>query len=176
MPHSSVIGVFAVSLAFLCTIEFFKMRTPKNDLRRVEFKFTNQLPKIDVKVKSPEHCIQIFRDIWEDPLFDLQEQVHALFLDFSDNLLCWRRLGAGSYKSCIVDTRLLLRIALDCNSFKVVIAHNHPCGTAEPSIADEHLTERVMLSCAAADIELLDHLILTRAGFYSFRMSDNILV
>jgi len=68
-----------------------------------------------------------------------------------------------------VDQRLVFSIALQTASSAIIMAHNHPSGSLEPSEADKSLTQRVKESGNLLDVLLLDHLILTREGHFSFQ-------
>ncbi|MHB1179722.1 MAG: JAB domain-containing protein [Daejeonella sp.] len=67
-----------------------------------------------------------------------------------------------------VDIKLLLSIALGCLASKVIISHNYPSDSLKPSRADRHLTRQVSDACFMMGITLLDHLIISRKGCYSF--------
>lgn len=69
----------------------------------------------------------------------------------------------------VVDHRLVVKRALELLATQLILVHNHPSGTAEPSEEDKRLTQRIADAAALFDIRLLDHLILTRNDFYTFR-------
>jgi len=127
------------------------------------------------KIDSPETSVKVFKSIWDKDLFDVQEQLYVIFLDTQDHLICWKRICVGSHKACIVDIRQILMLALNCKCYKIIMAHNHPCGVAKPSKADYEITEKVMISCMAAEIELLDHVIITKDSFFSFKVETEVL-
>ncbi|RYE02573.1 MAG: DNA repair protein, partial [Sphingomonadales bacterium] len=65
--------------------------------------------------------------------------------------------------------RIIAAEALACDAVAVVIAHNHPSGEAMPSAADREATRRLARALDGLGIRLLDHLVVTRTGFASFR-------
>ena len=64
--------------------------------------------------------------------------------------------------------RLIFAVALKCNATGIIIAHNHPSGTLKPSDTDITLTKSIKKCADILEITLLDHLIITKNGFYSF--------
>ena len=64
--------------------------------------------------------------------------------------------------------REVVKAALAHNAAAVVLAHNHPSGSAEPSRADEHLTQQLKAALALVDVRVLDHMVVTRAVVLSF--------
>lgn len=74
----------------------------------------------------------------------------------------------GGITGTVADIRLILGVALKTASIAMIIAHNHPSGNLNPSVADEVLTKKLKDAAALLDVNLLDHLIVSDAGFYSF--------
>ena len=72
-------------------------------------------------------------------------------------------------QATVVDHRLIVKRALELLSTQIILVHNHPSGAAEPSVADKQLTQRIKDAAALFDIRLLDHIIISREGHYSFR-------
>lgn len=78
------------------------------------------------------------------------------------------KLFAGGIDGLMVDLRLLFRRVLEEKARSLVVAHNHPSGNARPSEKDISLTRRIKEGGRTLDIVLLDHLIVTNSGYYSF--------
>ena len=97
-----------------------------------------------------------------------REELHALFLDRRLRPLCLRTVTTGSDAHTVVDSRQILKIALEVGATAFVIAHNHPSGVAEPSHADETLTQALRQALALVDIRVLDHFIVAGSGVLSF--------
>ena len=77
-------------------------------------------------------------------------------------------LFVGGSSSVVVDPKFIVVAACLANACGVVLAHNHPSGQQKPSIADMNITQKVKSALELVDISLVDHLIVTREGFYSF--------
>jgi len=70
-----------------------------------------------------------------------------------------------------VDLRIILVVALKCNASSIVLIHNHPSGNLQPSEQDKAITKKLREASKLLDLLLLDHLIISREGYYSF--ADN---
>ena len=93
-------------------------------------------------------------------LRDLEHEVFCcLFLDKRHRLIQFEELFRGTIDGASVHPREIVKLALRHNSAAVIVAHNHPSGVAEPSQADELITQRVKEALALVEIRLLDHII-----------------
>jgi DNA repair protein RadC len=90
------------------------------------------------------------------------EQFAVLFLDSQHRLIEFRTLFRGTLTQTSVYPREVVKEALALNAGAVVLAHNHPSGTAEPSRADECLTQTLKAALQLVDVRLLDHLVVGR--------------
>ncbi len=93
-------------------------------------------------------------------LRDLEHEVFCcLYLDNRHRLIQFEELFRGTIDGASVHPREIVKLALQRNCAAVIVAHNHPSGVAEPSRADELITQRVKEALALVDIRLLDHII-----------------
>ncbi|MBL8305143.1 MAG: DNA repair protein RadC [Rubrivivax sp.] len=91
-----------------------------------------------------------------------QEVFAVLFLDAQHRLLKLETLFSGTLTQTSVYPREVVRRALHHNAGAVVLAHNHPSGLAEPSRADEYLTQTLKTALALVDVRVLDHVVVGR--------------
>lgn len=99
----------------------------------------------------------------------LDHEVFAvLFLDAQNRLIELKEMFHGSLTQTSVYPREIVKEALGLNAAAVILAHNHPSGVAEPSRADEFLTQTLNSALALVDIRVLDHLVVAAAGTTSF--------
>lgn len=87
----------------------------------------------------------------------------ALWLDCQNRLIVFEEVFRGTLAQTSVYPRELVKRALSCNAAAVVFAHNHPSGIAEPSRADESLTQALKQALALVDVKVLDHFVI--AGY-----------
>ena len=100
-----------------------------------------------------------------------REVFTALFLDHRNHLLAFETLQEGTVDHTAVYPREILRRALELNATGLILAHNHPAGSLEPSEGDKQLTRQVQTAARAMGITIHDHLILTTEGEFSFRQA-----
>jgi DNA repair protein RadC len=100
------------------------------------------------------------RDFLSARLRDLEHEVFCcLYLDKRHRLIQFEELFRGTIDGASVHPREIVKLALQRNAAAVIVAHNHPSGVAEPSQADELITQRVKEALGLVDIRLLDHII-----------------
>lgn len=92
----------------------------------------------------------------------------ALFLDAQHRVITLKQLFRGTVSQTSVYPREVVKEALALNAVAVVLAHNHPSGAAEPSRADEQLTQTLKAALALVDVRLVDHLVVAGGQVCSF--------
>ncbi|MCH5335682.1 MAG: DNA repair protein RadC [Alistipes sp.] len=97
------------------------------------------------------------------------EECWVLYLSSANEIIERTLISRGGVQATVVDYRLIVKRALELLSTRMILVHNHPSGTAAPSEQDRVLTERVAAAAALFDIELLDHLIISRTECFGFR-------
>ncbi len=117
-------------------------------------------------ITTSDDIVRIFRPVVEGLT---HEECWVLYLTNSNKIIERQRISQGGVQATIVDTRLVVKRALELLATQIVLVHNHPSGTAEPSDADISLTRKIREAAALFDIRLLDHLILAKAESFSFR-------
>lgn len=99
---------------------------------------------------------------------ELVEKFCIIYLNNAHNVIHYEVTSMGGITATTVDIRVILRNALYHLATSIIIGHNHPSGNLNPSKADKHLTNKLNAAAAIMDIKLLDHVIVTNSGFYSF--------
>lgn len=95
-----------------------------------------------------------------DKLAGLEREVFvAAFLDTRHRLIEYVELFQGTIDGAEVHPREVVRQALRCNAAAVIVAHNHPSGTTDPSAADRAVTARLKQALGLVDVRLLDHFV-----------------
>ena len=101
-----------------------------------------------------------------------QEVFAVLCLDSQLRKLHFKKLFFGSVNYCNISINQILRYAISQHATHIVITHNHPQGLAEPSQEDLELTQHILQACHLTEINLLDHLIISREHSFSFAEHD----
>ena len=100
---------------------------------------------------------------------DNQREVFAvLFLNQSNRLNHFEIISEGGITGTVADPRVILKKALEENATSIVLCHNHPSGSLKPSRADEELTKKIKSAASFHDIAVIDHIIISDLGYYSF--------
>lgn len=127
-----------------------------------------------IKVTNSQILYNLVVKQWDLDLIEFQEEVKIVLLNRANIVLGIYEMSKGGTSGTVVDIKIILGIALKCNASSIVIAHNHPSGTLQPSEPDKSITKKLKEACGILDLNLLDHLIITGQGYYSF--SDNLIL
>lgn len=102
-------------------------------------------------------------------LKDHQREVFAvLFLNQANKVNHFEIISEGGITGTVADPRVILKKALEENAVSIVLCHNHPSGSLKPSKADELLTKKIKEAALYFDIRVMDHIIVSEMGYYSF--------
>jgi DNA repair protein RadC len=117
------------------------------------------------KIASSHDVYQIFHPL----LADLpHEEFWILLLNRSNKIVDRQKISQGGISGTVTDVRLMMKAALDKLASSIVLIHNHPSGNTKPSDADIAITQKVKESGKLMDITMLDHIIVTDGGYFSF--------
>jgi DNA repair protein RadC len=104
-----------------------------------------------------------------ESLVDLShEEFWVIYLNRANIVIRKERTTSGGITGTIVDGRLIFKIAVECLACGIILVHNHPSGSKDPSQADKQLTNKLREAGKLLDIPVLDHLIFTDTGYFSF--------
>jgi DNA repair protein RadC len=102
-------------------------------------------------------------------LRDYRHEVFAvIFLNRANKINHFQIISQGGITGTVADPRIILRKALEEDAVSLILCHNHPSGSLKPSRADEELTQKIKEAAKYFDIKVLDHLIVSESGYYSF--------
>lgn len=96
------------------------------------------------------------------------EEFHVLYLNRAHVPLSCQSLFKGGMTGTVTDVRVVLKKALQWGATAMIVAHNHPSGSLKPSENDKRMTKKMKSAAETLDLHLLDHLIVTRSGYFSF--------
>jgi DNA repair protein RadC len=118
-----------------------------------------------IKIESSEDVLKVIGDIRNKK----REHFVALFLDARNQLIITKTISIGTLNTSIVHPRDVYAPAIKHNAANVIIAHNHPSGNPDPSREDISITEKLVKAGRILSIELIDHLIVAKESFFSFK-------
>ncbi len=96
------------------------------------------------------------------------EEFWVLYLNQSSSLIEKFRLSQGGITQTVVDIRLALKRAFEVGATSLILVHNHPSGNVSPSTEDRALTQKFKKAAHLVDLKILDHLIVSEKGYFSF--------
>lgn len=115
-------------------------------------------------------CLDDILDVFQPELAGLKhEEFWAMFLNTAGRMIDRVKISQGGVRGTLVDTRLVVKRALDKLAQGVVVVHNHPSGNPVPSDEDDDLTGKLWRAFSLFDIVFLDHVIIARDKYYSYR-------
>lgn len=95
------------------------------------------------------------------------ETFYVMYLTHNCRVLHYRCISTGGVSSTVVDPRVIFKEALETGASRLLLCHNHPSGSLSPSFADIGITRKLKEAGRLFDIEVIDHIIVSEAGYYS---------
>lgn len=130
-------------------------------LAKGKAKFQNTLI-LDSKT-SADYIRQFFGDDIE-----IFESCFILLLNRRNMTIGYAKISQGGISGTTVDIKIICKYAIDCLASTVILCHNHPSGNLKPSTADRDLTNNAKAALKLIDCQLIDHIILSSEGYFSF--------
>jgi DNA repair protein RadC len=118
-------------------------------------------------ISSSRDAEGVFRELFGDSI-GVYESFYVLYLSRANITTGYAKISQGGISGTVVDNRLICKMAVDTLCSSVIIAHNHPSGGLKPSTADKEITSKLKQALNLFDINLVDHLIFTESGSFSF--------
>src|SRR6478736_2640351 len=125
-------------------------------------------PSLRPKITSSRDGHKILFDHWDKSRIEFVEQFKILLLNRANKVIGIFEVSSGSSTGTVADPKLIFAAALKANACGVIVSHNHPSGNLTPSQADIDLTKKLKEGGRLLEIQLLDHIIITSEGYYSF--------
>ncbi len=120
------------------------------------------------KITTAKDAYEVLIKAWDENKIEFVEQFKVLFLNRSNKVLGIYEVSSGGISGTVADPRVIFAVALKANCSSIMLSHNHPSGNLKPSRQDEILTQKIKQGEELLEIKLLDHLIVTSEGYYSF--------
>jgi DNA repair protein RadC len=146
----------------------------KSDIPEITIKFRHSDIK-KKKITSSSLCYEILKEMYDADTLEYFESSIAIYLNRANNTIGWQKISQGGLSGTVVDVRIILATALKCGASAIILSHNHPSGNLFPSTSDDKLTEKINDACKIMEIKLLDHMIITSEGYYSYSDEGKIL-
>ena len=119
-------------------------------------------------IASSSDLYKVLLQVWDSGRIELVEEFKVVFLNRANKVIGIMDASSGGITGTVADPRIILAGALKCCAVNIMLAHNHPSGSLKPSRADEQLTVKIKEAARFLDITVLDHIIVSNEGYYSF--------
>ena len=123
------------------------------------------MPLQKTSIHNSNDIAVYLRTVLKDYAFEV---FAVLFLNRANKVNHFEIISKGGITGTVADPRIILKKALDAQATAIVLSHNHPSGNLKPSRADEDLTQKIKLAASFLDIKVLDHVIVSDEGYFSF--------
>lgn len=123
------------------------------------------------KIASSQNAFDILKSCILDKPY---EEFWILMLNRANRLIGKKQISEGGISGTVVDPKKVFKIALDHHASSIILGHNHPSGTTQPSEADCRITQKLLKAGLLLEIAVLDHIILGDNCYYSFADNDNL--
>jgi DNA repair protein RadC len=138
-------------------------------IAEVELVYSTKVkPSNRIKISSSKDAYEILNQTWNENTIELREEMKVILLNNWHKVLGIYNVSHGGITGTVADPKLIFAAALKANSTGIILAHNHPSGNSQPSQADIGLTRKCKEIGELLDIKILDHMIMTTEGYYSF--------
>lgn len=97
------------------------------------------------------------------------EEFWILYLNNSNKVIHKAQLSKGGITGTVVDSRIVFKTAFEQNATSIILTHNHPSGKLVASDADKEITQKLKIAGRQLDVIVIDHIIITENGYYSFQ-------
>ncbi len=133
---------------------------------------TNTPTSSKPQIRDAYDIANLIRSTYND--IELRESVKVIYLSRANRVIGVHTIGVGSATCCIFDLKSVCVGALLAHAEGVILCHNHPSGNLQPSPQDDNMTEKIERALKTLDIKLLDHIIVTVDGYYSYQQDGQL--
>ena len=117
-------------------------------------------------LKCSKDAYDLMLPNWTD--IEYTESFFIILLNRANKLLGVCKISTGGLAGTVTDPKKIFQTALKANAASVILAHNHPSGNTKPSKSDIEITKKCVQAGNFLDLKVLDHVIVTRDGYFSF--------
>ncbi len=142
----------------------------KSRISRVKYYYKDEKTvPYNEELEDMETVYRLFRHIAHGP----QEKFIVIYLN-AKKIIAYEEMAIGTVNKALVYPREIVKGAIFANASSVVLVHNHPSDSLDPSANDFILTASITQACKVLDIAVLDHLIIGKSGYYSFSLHGDL--
>ncbi|KAA1244543.1 RadC family protein [Aquimarina sp. RZ0] len=117
---------------------------------------------------SPDQIVDFVRKQFKKGTIETRENFYVIYLNHKNTILGYHLHSTGGLSGTVIDARIIFAIALKSLATQIILSHNHPGGGLKPSKQDIEQTTKIANNGKLHNIKVLDHLIITKDGYFSF--------
>jgi DNA repair protein RadC len=129
---------------------------------------SNVKPSQRPRISGSKDAFTILKENWDQGKIEFVEQFKAMFMNRANKVLGILDVSTGGVTGTVADPRVIFAAAIKAGACGFIVAHNHPSGNLLASQSDIELTKRLKEGGKILEIQLLDHVIVTTEGYFSF--------
>jgi DNA repair protein RadC len=141
---------------------------PKDGIPEIKIRYNRSARIFLGKVTTSKDVYDFLKKVFERNTIQLQESFIVLYLNRANQILGYYKHSVGGIAGTVADPRIIFATGVASASSGIILSHNHPSGNLSPSQADIDLTRKIKEGGKLLEIQLLDHVIVTKASYYSF--------
>lgn len=143
------------------------MKVYKSFVAELNISYKKNTSIKNTQITSSEGASQYIKELWPVEI-EHREACMALYLNRANNTIGYAIIGIGGLSGTVVDPKIIFQNALLCNASALILSHNHPSGNLNPSEADKSITKKISNAGKVLEINVLDHVIITKNSYFSF--------
>lgn len=124
-----------------------------------------EFPKM--KCTSSNDAYQYMKQFYSDDI-EIYESSFIIMLNRANVIIAYAKISQGGIIGTVIDPKIVGYYAMQSLASGIIIVHNHPSGNLQPSQADDNITQKLKNTLLIIETQLLDHLIITKDGYYSY--------
>jgi DNA repair protein RadC len=139
-----------------------------SEVAEITLSYNCILPRNCATIHCSNDAVEVFRCRWDAGKINFVEEFKILLMNRANRVLGIVNISQGGVSGTVADPKLIFAAALKASASCIIAAHNHPSGNLTPSQADIQLTAKLKEAGKFLDLPVLDHVIITQDGYYSF--------
>lgn len=120
------------------------------------------------QIKIGKDAYDLFLSTWDENKIGFIEQFKVMLLNRANKVLGIYEVSTGGVSQTVADPKLIFSAALKANASAIILSHNHPSGSVQPSKTDVDMTKKMIQAGFLLDILVIDHIIITNDEYFSF--------
>ena len=141
---------------------------PKEGVPEIKIRYNKSRKTFLGKVANSKDAFEFLKKVFDRRTLQLQESFVVVYLNRANQILGYYKHSIGGITGTVADPRIIFATAVASASSGIILSHNHPSGNLTASQADIEITRKLKEGGKLLEVQLLDHLIVTKTGYLSF--------